>query len=334
MIELLKSKIRQVTQHDKETLPVFSYSKMDTHINCPCQYDKAYNLKMRSKDTTIALELGSLCHYVLEQKGRMLKQQKTVDYEVLQDILVNGTTVTDEKTKEEILGTHALKKKYFDAWYEPDNASGMTYEEKMKVFDNVLHTEMEEDPEGWKPYVFEYHFEFVWDDRVIIQGFIDRIDVKDVTDLSKGVRTIDYKTSKKIYDQKKLATSLQFGIYALAILNDFGVLPIESKYRFILIDAEQTALTNGWEKRLVRAIDKIFDRIDECQKTGVWKPSPTPLCYWCNYSGTNPDAHEFKGECEYYSLWTPTNKTFETNKVFSLEDNSAKIKGNTRKLVF
>lgn len=334
MKELLKSKIRQVTQEDISSLPVFSYSKMDTHINCPYQYNNAYNLGMRSKDTSIALELGSLCHYVLEQKGHMLTEQKSVDYEQLQDILINGTTTYDEKTKEEILGVNALKKKYFDIWHDPDNASGMTYEEKMKVFDKVLRAEMETNEEGWQPYLFEHHFEFVWDNRAIIHGFIDRIDVKDPTDLSKGVKTVDYKTSKKIYDQKKLATSLQFGVYALAILNEFDVLPNVSEYRFILIDEKQYALTKGWEKRLIKAIDKIFDKIDECESTGIWKPSPTPLCHWCNYSGTNPNAHEYKDECEYFSLWTPTNKTFEVNKVFDIEGNCTKLKNNERKLVF
>lgn len=321
----LISKVRNVTEEDRKKLPTFSYSKMDVFKNCPFQYNKKYNEGMYTSDTSIALELGSLCHYVLEQKGKMIVSGQEIDYGMLQGILQNGVTVTDEKTKEQIPGVIQLKKKYFDIWWENDNASGMTYEEKMLVFDKVLHKEMEDD--DWIPAYFELPFEFVWDNRVIIKGFIDRIDTR-----NGDFRTVDYKTSKKVYDSSKLATSLQFGIYALAILTNFGVLPTESKYRFILLDNNQYALTKGWEKRLIKALDKIFDQIDDCEQKGLWKPNPTPLCHWCNFCKHNPDAHEFKDECEYFSLWTPTNKSFAVNKEWNPEENnSTEAK---RKLVF
>ena len=323
MQELL-NRIRPVTEDDKN-LPVFSYSKMEVFKNCPLQYRYKYIEKKYSQDTSIALELGSLCHYVLEQKGKMIVSGETVDYEKLNDILMNGVTETDEKTKEELLGINQLKRKYFEVWYEPDNASGASYDEKIKLFDKVLHNEMEET--DWKPTYFEKPFEFVWDNKVILKGFIDRIDTKD-----GQYRTVDYKTSKKVYEQSKLATSLQFGVYALAILNEFGVLPIESEYRFILIDDKQYALTKGWENRLIKAMDKVFGDIEASEKKSVFVPKPSPLCHWCNFCQTNPEATIYRNECEYFSKWTPTQKTFEVNKKWNALENI-----NTapkRKLVF
>lgn len=339
--DLFKDLVRPVTEEDREKLPVFSYSKMEVYKNCAYQYDLKYNQKKYTDDTSIALELGSLLHYVLEQKGKMLIrktgspfEQPFVNYEWLNELMLNGVTETDEKTKEHLLGINDLKKKYFETWYEKDNASGMTYEDKMQVFDKVLHNEMEwtVENEFWRPYLFEYEFEFVWDNRVIIKGFIDRIDEKD-----GEYRTIDYKTSKKVYDSSKLATSLQFGIYALAIFNDFGVLPSESKYRFILLDETQSALTKGWEKRLIKALTGVFDKIDADTASGIWKPSPTPLCHWCNFCAHNPDAHDYKNDCEYYSLWEPNNKTFAVNKTFDAENLTKLNTGNQsagRKLIF
>ena len=303
--EILCGYVRPVTDDDRKKLPTFSYSKLDVFKNCPFQFDKRYNQKMFSNDTSLPMELGGLCHYVLEQKGIILKNNLPVNYERLNETLLNGTEQIDAKTRDKMLGVTSLKRKYFDQWYEPDNASGMTYDEKLKVFDKVLHEEMEDT--DWVPTYFEYSFEFVWDNRAIVHGFIDRIDVKD-----GEYRTVDYKTSKKVYDNSKLATSLQFGIYALAILNEFGKLPIESMYRFILIDDEQYALTKGWEKRLIKALTKLFDQVDELTKSGKWQPKPSPLCYWCNFCENNPNAHQYGGVCDYYSLWTPTNKTFET----------------------
>ena len=323
MQELL-NRIRPVTDDDKK-LPVFSYSKMEVFKNCPLQYRYKYIEKKYSQDTSIALELGSLCHYVLEQKGKMIVSGETVDYEKLNDILMNGVTETDEKTKEKLLGVNQLKRKYFEVWHEADNASGASYDEKIKLFDKVLHDEMEET--DWKPTYFEKPFEFVWDNKVILKGFIDRIDTKD-----GQYRTVDYKTSKKVYEQSKLATSLQFGIYALAILNEFGALPIESEYRFILIDDKQYALTKGWENQLIKAMDKVSGDIEASEKKSVFVPKPSPLCHWCNFCQTNPEATIYRNECEYFSKWTPTQKTFEVNKKWNALENI-----NTapkRKLVF
>lgn len=323
MQELL-NRIRPTTENDKE-LPVFSYSKIEVFKNCPLQYRYKYIEKKYSQDTSIALELGSLCHYVLEQKGRMVADGQAVNYDKLNDILMNGTTETDEKTKEKLLGVNQLKKKYFEVWHEADNASGASYDEKVRLFNQVLHEEMEE--AEWKPTYFEKPFEFVWDNKVILKGFIDRIDVKD-----NQYRTVDYKTSKKVYEQSKLATSLQFGIYALAILSEFGVLPIESIYRFILIDEEQYALTKGWEKRLIKALDKVFGEIEVSEKKETFIPKPSPLCHWCNFCQTNPEATIYRNECEFFSKWTPTQKTFEVNKKWNaLENMGAAPK---RKLVF
>lgn len=319
--DLLKDKVRKVTDEDRN-LPVFSYSKLEVYKNCPFSYDLKYNKGKYSSDTSVALELGSLCHLILELKGRSLVKGENVDYNRLNEIIQNGYKETNEKTKETLLGVNELKKKYFDIWWEKCSASNMNYDEKLQVFDKVLHEEMENTE--WTPFQFEYPFEFVWDNRVVIKGFIDRIDTKD-----GEYRTVDYKTSKKVYDKSKLATSLQFGIYALAILNDFGKLPVESLYRFILIDDEQKALTVGWQKRLIKALDKMFNSIESNESEKIWKPTPSPLCFWCNFCSTNPNAKEFKNECEYFSLWTPENKVFSVNKEFDPNK-----KEESRKLIF
>jgi hypothetical protein len=323
-LQELLDKVRSVTEADSN-LQVFSYSKMEVFKNCPMQYKFKYIEKKYTNDTSIALELGSLCHAILERKGKMIANGETVDYERLNDWLHNGIHELDAKTREELLGVDALKKKYFEIWFVPDNASGMSYKEKMDVFDKVLHEEMEDTE--WIPTYFEMPFEFVWDNKVILKWFIDRIDVN-----GNLFRTVDYKTSKKIYEQNKLSTSLQFGIYALAILNQFGVLPEESEYRFILLDEAQYALTKGWEKRLIKALDKTFTEIETSEKDGKFVPKPTPLCYFCNFCRNNPDANDFQYDCEYFSLWQPNKKSFEVNKKWNaLETVSTTTK---RKLVF
>lgn len=317
----IAEKIRPVTEADK-SLPTFSYSKLEVYKNCPMQYKLKYIDKKYTEETSLALELGSLCHFILETKGKTKIQGTPIDYINLNDILYKGN--------KDLLGIEILKKKYFETWYEKDNASGMNYEDKMIIFQQVLKNEMED--ADWIPTYFEYPFEFVWDNRAIIKGFIDRIDTQISFVGEKIFRTIDYKTSKKTYEDAKLATSLQFGIYALAILNEFHVLPAQSEYHFILLDQIQMALTKGYEKRLIKALDKLFDNIKKNESDKLFVPKASPLCFWCNFCKNNPNAMEHQMACEYFSLWTPNNKSFETNKKWNaLEQNKTT---NTRKLIF
>ena len=112
LVKELKNKIRSIIVNDDKNLPTFSYSKIEVYKNCPMQYKIKYIDKKYSSDTSLALELGSLCHYVLEQKGKTITAKKEVDYDKLVEILHSGVIETDEKTKECLLGIDSLKKKY------------------------------------------------------------------------------------------------------------------------------------------------------------------------------------------------------------------------------
>ena len=316
--KMLLEHIRPVTDEDREKLPQFSYSRLEQYKNCPMAYKLKYaDGKSEQGETSLALELGSLCHYVLETKGKMLKEACVVKYDILEDILFKGVVVANidsDKPTEQFLGINDLKKKYFEEWSKTEPTSGMTYDDKINLFwDKVVKSEMEDS--DWNAEYFEHYFEFVFDNKAILHGFIDRIDM-----LNGMYRTIDYKTSKKTYDQSKLSTSLQFSIYAMAILLEFGQLPVQSQYRFILLDEKQDALSLGWEKRAVKHLTDLFNCIEHDHKEDEFIPSPSPLCHWCNYCKHNPNADKYKHECQYYSLWTPEKKTFEVNREWNKND--------------
>ena len=330
--EYLKDYVRPVTEEDRNKLPTYSHSKLEVYENCPYRYSLQYEQGKRSNETTLALELGTICHLVFERSAQMWKEGK-INYEDLKFLLEYGDT--DEK----ISGIKDLSKKYFEEWYESDS-EGHTYSWKMGQFDKGLHEYMNSfSYNGWIPFKEEYDFEFVFNNRAIIHGFIDAILINGEGDL----RCLDYKTSKRVFDKSKIPTSQQFSIYCMGMLNDFGKLPVQCDYRFILLNQEQNALTNGFAKRIVKKLNTVLDNIDKCKETGIWIPSPTPLCFWCFASNTNPKAIQYKGECEYYSLWTPTEKKWDVNKRFNALDltndkhvnkiNSSNEK-NPRKLIF
>lgn len=332
--EYLKNFVRPVTEEDRKKLPTYSHSKLEVYENCPYRYSLQYEQGKRSNETTLALELGTLAHKVYENASQMWRQETVnyneINYDDLKFLLEYGDT--DEK----ISGIKDLSKKYFEEWYEPDS-EGHTYSWKMGQFDKGLHEYIDSfNYNGWIPFKEEYDFEFVFNNRAIIHGFIDAILINAEGDL----KCIDFKTSKKIFPDNKIPTSQQFSIYCMGMLNDFGKLPVQCDYKFILLNQEQNALTTGFAKRIVKKLNTVLDNIDKNSKNGVWIPSASPLCFWCSYSSTNPKAVQYKNECEYYSLWTPTEKKWDVNKRFNVLDLTKnkyvnKIEDNkSRKLIF
>ena len=333
--EYLKDYVRPVTEEDRNKLPTYSHSKLEVYENCPYRYKLQYKQGKRSNETTLALELGTICHKVYETASQLWRQETVnyneINYDDLKFLLEYGDT--DEK----ISGIKDLSKKYFEEWYEPDS-EGHTYSWKMGQFDKGLHEYIDNfNYNGWLPFKEEYDFEFVFDNRAIIHGFIDAILINAEGDL----RCIDFKTSKKIFPDSKIPTSQQFSIYCMGMLNDFGKLPVQCDYKFILLNEEQNALTTGFAKRIVKKLNSVLDNINKNNETEIWIPSASPLCFWCSYSSTNPKAIQYKNECEYYSLWTPTDRKWDVNKRFNAFDLTKdkhvnKINDNKepRKLIF
>jgi len=97
-------------------------------------------------------------------------------------------------------------------------------------------------------------------------------------------------------------------------------------YDFVLLGEQRLGGTKGWLSRAEKKLNKLLDSIEECTSSDTWEPSPTPLCYWCPYCAQNPNAKpEFRHYCPYYSLWTPTNKTFATNKEWDPDTKDASM---------
>lgn len=333
MIEELKNKIRAVTEEDRN-LTYVSYSKLSNFEKCPLSHKLKYVDKNFSRKSTLAMEMGSILHKGLEIKGQMIIEQSEIDFDYIKNIIENGC-VEDSKN---VLGISDLKKKYFEEFYIPDNKSGMNYEQKLKIFyEEVLPTRMSSDI--WTPIATEQKFEFVYDERVIIHGFIDRVD------LSKDgeMKITDYKTSKAVFPDTDIKTPMQHVTYDLACILLYGKPADEHEYDFILIDKIQGkndgVCSKGYLKRGITKLNKILDAMDEMEVKNDYPPKPSPLCYWCSFHSDSPNADpKFSGLCEYHSLWTPESKSFATLNPYGKGEYWEKPKKveekSKRKLVF
>jgi putative RecB family exonuclease len=317
----------------------YSYSKLEVSDQCPLRYKFTYIDGKRSEESTLPLEIGGLTHKGKELWGEAFKKNEEPDFDYINNVILNGIEVQEivningKEVKNEIvenlLGIKDLKSKYFESYMEPCNKSGMNYDEKMKIYFNTLYTEDLKDSD-WQILAIEDNFQFVYEDRCVLHGFIDRIDVNKNRDL----RVVDYKTSKEIYKNEKLATPLQFYIYGLACEKIYKKLPIEYWYEFIFLGEKQQGCTKGYYERGKKKLNSLLDKVDKYTETGEYIPKPSPLCFWCPYSNnTCAKDKELNGMCEYFSLWTPMNKNFGVNKKWNDFNNKIEEDKNIKDVV-
>jgi len=298
-------------------LSKFSYSKLDTFVQCPMKYKYKYVDGNYVQSDAVHLDLGNLLHKVLEIKHRNIIDGIPNDYTYLKEVYLKGIAEDTDKDKGNfIIGVNDIKEKFGeDTFIEVNTKSNLSYEDKLETFLHYLENDLI--GEEWKPLAVEINFNFDYEGKVILNGFIDRIDINK----EGALRVVDYKSSNKLYEDKDLTTPLQMFIYALACENIYGKTPVEFMYDMILLGEKQLACTKGYYKRGLKKLNKILDSIFEAEKTGVYAPKATPLCHWCDYSITNPNAPFYSQDlCNYYSLWTPDNKTFKVNRKFEESD--------------
>lgn len=294
-------------------LPRLSYSSLNMFVQCPMRYKLRYIDDNKSAVEALHLELGNILHKALEIKYRSIINEKDVNYNELFDVIEMGVAEETEKDKGKFLnGLKQLREKYGNELFEEvDAKSGLSYNEKLDIFFEYIQEDV--DTSEWKPIAVELPFEFVFEDKVIFHGFIDRID----QNLNGELRVVDYKSSNKLFSDKDLTTPLQMVIYALACKEIYNKIPVEYQYDMILLGEKQYVTSKGFLERGVKKIQKILDDMEWCLAIDEWIPKPSPLCYWCEFSETNPNAEWYtKGLCEYYCLWTPESKTFKRNKEY------------------
>lgn len=309
----------------------FSFSKLDKFNQCPFAFKLKYEDAHFSETSSLAMEIGTIAHKCKELIALDLMAGRSPDYREIERVLFEGYDSTEDDVKSSehnivhILGINELKKKYPFDWIAPDNKSGMDYDQKIGLFRSHLK-DMEKDT-LWRPIAAELPFEFIFDGEWIIKGFIDKVEKNQETG---ELRIVDYKTSKAIFDEKKVKTSMQMIIYDMAIRNIYHVIPSSHLFDFIFIGQRQHACSPGYYERGEKKLREWFAEIKKSRETGEYIPKPSPLCHWCDYCKTNSNAQEdLKYLCPYYSLWTPTNKTY---KVFQVYNN--KPKENEKKIDF
>ena len=159
-----------------------------------------------------------------------------------------------------------------------------------------------EDPRRLEPAERELYVEALLDSRLLLRGFVDRLDVAP----DGALRVVDYKTGSSPGEMFEAKALFQMKFYALVIWRSRGVLP--AMLQLVYLGNGEILRYVPDERDLLateRKVQAIWEAIRRAQESGDWRPSPSRLCSWCAhqalcpaYGGTPPPLPEPEPEPE------------------------------------
>lgn len=295
----------------------YSFTRVDCYEQCPFKYLLKYIDSNYVSISAIALDVGTTIHDNEEKIANAIKNGEPIDYVKLKNDL--------------IVKMAALEKKFPKDWNEPDKVNRY-YKEKFFSYltSGIYRLEKycKDHPE-LEIVGAEIPFKTTICGK-LFGGKIDRLFRNKVTG---EYLCQDIKTYPTEVEEEHLTTPLQFVVYTAAIKEMYNVTTDEVKCQFDLpfCEISQDAGTNGFMNRGLKKIEKLFEGIDNQE----FKPKPSRLCYWCEYSATKPDNPKCNHLCPYYMLWTKDQpKNFSVNEKWeSLEAYRKKLEETAEKTV-
>ena len=143
-----------------------------------------------------------------------------------------------------------------------------------------------EDPRLLEPAERELYVEALLDSRLLLRGFVDRLDIAP----DWRVRVVDYKTGRspsEVWEGKAL---FQMKFYALVIWRARGVVPAMLQLVYLgngellrYVPDEQDLLATE------RKVEAIWNAIRLATESGDWRPNRSRLCEWCSFQEICPE---------------------------------------------
>jgi putative RecB family exonuclease len=143
-----------------------------------------------------------------------------------------------------------------------------------------------EDPRWLEPAEREMYVETVLDSRLLLRGFVDRLDVAPTGE----VRVVDYKTSKSPGPHFEAKALFQMKFYALVLWRLRGTVP--TLLQLIYLGNGEVLRYAPDERDLLaveRKVEAIWKAIARAAETGDWRPRRSALCAWCSHQALCPE---------------------------------------------
>ncbi len=143
-----------------------------------------------------------------------------------------------------------------------------------------------EDPTRLEPAERELYVETLLDSKLLLRGFIDRVDVAPTGE----IRVVDYKTGKAPGEAFEAKALFQMKFYALVLWRTRGVVP--AMLQLVYLGSGELLRYSPDERDLLateRKVEAIWKAISRAQESGDWRPRRSPLCGWCAHQAICPE---------------------------------------------
>jgi putative RecB family exonuclease len=143
-----------------------------------------------------------------------------------------------------------------------------------------------EDPRRLEPAEREMYVETVLDSRLLLRGFVDRLDVAPTGE----VRVVDYKTGSSPRETYEAKALFQMKFYALVLWRATGTVPTVLQLLY-LANGEVLRYRPDESDLLAveRKVNAIWKAIARATETGDWRANKTGLCAWCSHQALCPE---------------------------------------------
>jgi putative RecB family exonuclease len=150
-----------------------------------------------------------------------------------------------------------------------------------------------EDPNRLQPGERELNVRTQLADGPQLRGIVDRLDVAP----DGRLRVVDYKTGKSPRAGYEGNALFQMRFYSYVLWRERGVLPTLLQLVYL---GDGTVLRHSPSEAEMRTLEQrlrsLWERIEECARTGEWPTRTSKLCDWCAhraicpaYGGTAPE---------------------------------------------
>ena len=143
-----------------------------------------------------------------------------------------------------------------------------------------------EDPTRLEPAERELYVETLLDSKLLLRGFVDRIDVAP----TGAIRVVDYKTGKAPHPAFEAKALFQMKFYALVIWRTRGIVP--AMLQLIYLGSGELLRYSPDEADLratERKVEALWKAISLARQTGDWRPRRSALCDWCAHQALCPE---------------------------------------------
>ncbi|HYO40457.1 MAG TPA: PD-(D/E)XK nuclease family protein [Nocardioidaceae bacterium] len=143
-----------------------------------------------------------------------------------------------------------------------------------------------EDPTRLEPAERETYVEAVLSSRLLLRGFVDRLDINPAGD----IRVVDYKTGKAPGEGFEARALFQLRFYALVLWRTRGVVP--RMLQLVYLGSGEVLRYTPDESDLratERKIEAVWEAIRTAQESGDWRPRRSSACEWCPHRSRCPE---------------------------------------------